>query len=108
MSSVKELLKARELWPLFVVYLIAIVAVVILGVDVATSSGGSGTIVSVTTVGKSGNLTSFAGAVATPSGTFTYAMSCSQLHVGDQVHYEHDFLEGFQLVGSLPDNCTTT
>jgi len=28
--------------------------------------------------------------------------------VGDQVHYEHDFIEGYQLVGALPDNCTTT
>jgi len=108
MSALKELFKAKELWPLLVVYFIAIAAVVILGVDVATSSGGSGTIVSVNTVAHSGNLTSFAGAVSTPNGDFDYTMSCIQLHVGDQVHYEHDFLEGFQLVGALPDNCTTT
>ena len=107
MSSVKELFKAKELWPLLVVYLIAIAAVAILGVDVATSSGGSGTIVSVSAMGHSGNLTSFAGSVATPNGDFTYTMSCIDLHVGDQIHYEHDFLEGFQFVGALPDNCTT-
>ena len=104
----KELLKAKELWPLLVVYLIAIAAVVVLGTDVASSSGGNGTIVSVSTVGPNGNLTSFSGTVATPNGDFAYSMSCIQLHVGDQVHYEHDFLEGFQLVGALPDNCTTT
>ena len=74
----------------------------------ATSSGGSGTITTVTVMGGSGNLTNFAGSVATPNGDFTYDMSCLRLHVGDQVHYEHDFLEGFQLVGALPDNCTTT
>jgi hypothetical protein len=108
MSGVKELLEARELWPLFVVYLIAIAAVVILGADVAISSGGNGTIVSVSTMTHSGNLTNFAGAVSTPNGDFDYTMSCVQLHVGDQVQYEHDFLEGFQLVGALPDNCTTT
>jgi hypothetical protein len=108
MSAVKKLLEARELWPLLAIYLMAIVAVATLGVDVATSSGGSGTIVSVNTVGQSGNLTDFAGAVATPNGNFTYAVSCIQLHAGDQVQYEHDFLEGFQLIGALPDNCTTT
>jgi hypothetical protein len=108
MSGVKELFKARELWPLLVIYLMAFAAVVILGADAATSSGGNGTIMSVSTMARSGNLTNFAGAVATPSGDFPYAMSCIQLHVGDQVHYEHDFLEGFQLVGALPDNCTTT
>jgi len=108
LSGVKELLKAKELWPLLVVYLIAIAAVAILGADVATSSGGNGTIISVSSVAYSGNLTSFVGSVATPNGDFSYAMSCVQLHVGDQVHYEHDFLEGFQLVGALPDNCTTT
>ena len=108
MSRAKRLLEARELWPLFVVYLMAIAAVVVLGADVATSSGGSGTIVSVSTLGHRGNLTNFAGAVATPNGDFTFSMSCVQLHVGDHVHYERDFLEGFQLVGALPDNCTTT
>ena len=108
MSAVKELFKAKELWPLIAIYLIAIVAVAVLGADVATSSGGSGTVVSVSTVGHSGNLTNFAGAIATPTGDFTYSMSCAQLHVGDRVQYEHDFLEGFQLVGTLPDNCTTT
>jgi len=108
MSGVKELLKAKELWPLLVIYLIALAAVVILGADVVTSSGGNGTIVSASTIAHSGNLTSFAGSIATPNGDFSYTMSCAQLHVGDPVHYEHDFLEGFQLVGALPDNCTTT
>ncbi|HXW94257.1 MAG TPA: hypothetical protein VEJ19_00950 [Nitrososphaerales archaeon] len=108
MSDAKELLKAKELWPLLVVYLIAFAAVVVLGADVATSSGGEGTILSVSTVARSGNLTNFSGTIATPNGNFTYAMSCNQLHVGAQIHYERDFLEGFQLVGALPDNCTTT
>jgi hypothetical protein len=108
MSGAKRLLEARELWPLFVVYLMAIAAVVTLGADVALSSGGSGTIVSVSTVGHSGNLTNFGGAIATPNGDFIYTMTCIQLHVGDQVHYERDFLEGFQLIGALPDNCTAT
>lgn len=108
MSGVKELFKAKELWPLFVIYLMAIAAVVILGADAAASSGGNGTIVSVNIVGRSGNLTDFAGAIATPNGNFTYAMSCIRLQIGDQVHYEHDLLEGFQLVGALPDNCTAT
>jgi hypothetical protein len=108
MSGVRELFEARELWPLFVVYLIAFAAVVILGADAATSSGGNGTIVSVNTMTHSGNLTNFAGAVATPNGDFDYTMSCIRLHVGDHVQYERDFLEGFQLVGALPDNCTTT
>jgi len=107
-SAVKELLKARELWPLFAIYLIAIGAVVVLGADVATSSSGNGTVASVSTAGHSGNLTNFVGAIVTPSGGFTYSMSCVQLQVGDTVHYEHDFLEGYQLVGTLPDNCTTT
>ena len=108
MSGVKELLRAKELWPLLVVYLIAITAVVVLGADVATSSGGNGTIVSVSAGTRRGNLTSFAGAISTPNGDFNYIMSCTQLSVGDQVHYEHDFIEGYQLVGALPDNCTTT
>ena len=108
MSAVKELLRAKELWPLFFIYLIAIGSVVILGADVATSSSGDGTVASVSAAGHSGNLTNFMGAITTANGGFTYSMSCIQLRVGDVVHYEHDFLEGYQLVGSLPDNCTAT
>ena len=108
MSAVKELLRARELWPLIVIYLIAIGSVVILGADVATSSSGDGTVASVSAAGRSGNLTNFVGAIATANGGFSYGMSCVQLRVGDRVHYEHDFIEGYQLVGTLPDNCTTT
>ena len=108
MSAVRELFSAKELWPLFVIYLIAIGSVVILGADVATASSGDGTVASVSAKGHSGNLTNFVGAIATPKGGFTYSMSCIRLSVGDKVHYEHDFLEGYQLVGTLPDNCTTT
>jgi len=108
MSAVKELLKAKELWPLFAIYLIAIASGLILGADVAASSSGGGVVASVSVAGHSGNLTNFVGAIATPNGGFTYSMSCIQLSVGDNVQYEHDFLEGYQLVGSLPDNCTTT
>ena len=108
MSAVKELLKAKELWPLFAIYLIAIASGLILGADVATSSSGDGVVASVSVAGHRGNLTNFVGAIATPNGGFTYSMSCIQLSVGDKVQYEHDFLEGYQLVGSLPDNCTTT
>jgi len=106
-SAVRELFNAKELWPLFVMYLIAIGSVVILGADVATSSSGDGTVASVAAQGHNGNLTNFAGAIATPNGGFSYRMSCVKLSVGDEVHYEHDFLEGYQLVGTLPDNCTT-
>jgi len=105
---IKGLLADRVLLTVLAVGLIGVSSIVVLGLDAATSSAGTGTVTSLTIVGRTGNFSHFAGTISTGSGPFAFALTCLHLNIGDRVQYEHDFLDGYVMVGTLPDNCTAT
>jgi len=103
----RDLFGDRVFTVIVVISMVGVASVVVLGVDAATSYKGTGTITNFTVVSRSGNFSDYSGTIATTHGSFHFTMTCLHLGLGAQVQYEHDFIDGYVLVGTLPDNCTT-
>jgi len=103
----RDLFGDRVFTVIVVISMIGVASVVVLGVDAGTSYKGTGTVVNFTVVSRSGNFSNYSGTISTPHGPFAFTMTCLHLSTGAQVQYEHDFIDGYVLVGDLPDNCTT-
>ena len=104
-SMMRDLLNDRMVLGLALIILVGISSVVVLGIDVAYSSQGSGTIVSLNTVTNNGKFSYYVGTISTPNGSFTANLTCINDTVGAKVQWTHDFLDGYILEGSTATAC---
>jgi len=105
-GMLKALVEDRTILVYTIIVLAAVASVIVLGIDVAYSSSGNGTIVGIQNIGNRANYTVYSVTVSTPNGNFTYNLACLHLQVGNIVSYQHDLLDGYTVVGTLPDSCT--
>ena len=105
-SFLKVLTNDPTIFALALIIVVTVASVTALGIDAAFSSTGNGTIVGFETIGKSGNYSIYTANISTSHGNFLYRLKCLNIQVGDAVSYDHDLMDGYVLVGQLPDSCT--